>query len=112
MPELDTSALESEMAELSGHRSSATELDGNLFVVELDAGSDGWTRQVPIHFHDETSTSRRSEETPNGHSSGLVNEAQDLKRETEHASPNGARRVRTAGESGREVSFNSDSGPS
>lgn len=99
MPELDTSELESEMAELSRQRSTATELDGNLFAVELDAGPDVWPRQLSNHFQGETlvASSRRSEETPNGHSSGTFNEAQDLQAETEHASPNAARQVRTAG---------------
>ena len=98
VPELDTSELESEMAELSRQRSTATELDGNLFAVELDAGPNVWPRQQSNHFQGETPTSRRSEETPNGHSSGtLINEPQDLQAETEHASPNAARQVRTAG---------------
>ena len=97
IPELDTSELESEMAELSRQRSTATELDGNLFAVELDAGPGVWPRQLSNHFQGETPTSRRSEETPNGHSSGEFNEAQDLQAETAHASPDAARQVRTAG---------------
>ena len=97
MPELDTSELELEMAQLSRQRSTATELPGNLFPVELDAGPAIWPNQQANHSQGESSNIGLSEETLNGHSSGPFNGPQDLQAETEHASPSAARQVRTAG---------------
>ena len=96
MPELDTSELESEMAELSRQRSTATELDSNAFAVELDAGPAVWPNQPANHFQDDIITIGLPEETSNGHSYVISNEPQDLQAETEHTSPSAARQVRTA----------------
>lgn len=96
MPELDTSELESEMAELSRQRSTATELHSNPYGIELDAGPAVWPNQLENHLQGEIITSRLSEETSNGNSSSTFNEPQDLQAATEHTSPIAARQVRTA----------------
>lgn len=97
LPELDTSELELEMAELSRRRSAAAELGGSSFAyVELDAGPAIYLPQQANRFQSESSGSRLSDEEPKRHSSGPFNEPQDLQADTEHASPSTARQVITA----------------
>lgn len=97
VPELDTSDLESEMAELSRRRSEPAELYGDSLPVELDAGPAIYPTQQANRFQSEAVSSRLSGERTGGHLSGPFNEPHDLQEDTEHASPSAARQVRTGG---------------
>lgn len=106
LPELDSSDLESQMAELSRQRSAAREFSVNSHPVELDgvshnrfeldAGPAIYPPQQATRFPDETISSRLSDEVPNGRSSGQFSERQDVQADNEHASSSASRQVVTA----------------
>ena len=96
LPELDTSELESEMAELSRQRSTATELNGTSFAVELDACPAIFPTRQANGPQGESISSRLSGEEAQGYTSGPSNEPRDLHGDTEHASPSASRQVETA----------------
>lgn len=90
LPELDTSELESQMAELSRQRSAAAELDANFVgFAELDS-------QQVNSSQGETASSGLSQEEPRGYLSVAYREPQDLQANTEHASPSASRQVETS----------------
>ena len=92
LPEIDSSDIESEMAEMSRQKSAAVELDGNFFAVELDAGPNVWP---PDSHPSETASSRASEEKPRSQLSGPFSKPQDVQGGTESAPPSDGSQANT-----------------
>ena len=86
LAELDSSELESEMAELSRQKSAIGEVWGDSFAVELDATP--IARVPPGEGTDwplgETSGSRFSENTPTSYRPGPFSEPDDLQADRAH----------------------------